>query len=488
MPKQSRNKATMESYFGKAAMARQDERYKSVVPISPDQKKSIQDRELKEAADRSRVMANRAKFTGKAEGNYEIEYRRLREQGLSAEKAQKIASTVAASRAATTKSQDITHATFDVNKGGMQKAQAKPGKSNSEVIAAAQTRLASGTRTPDEAKWDRKLIQASRDRMKTAGETESIPTDIANRQSGLVRHKGQFISKPTDEDIGHSRRAEEMRTQLALSQQRIDATPPAPTRAPTFIAPPSMGSESRLEANTTKVAASTASAETVMSGRTTPTIKEHVARIDAHINEAFRPDWDEPQDRERPTGIGDIPPDRLKEEIAYAKQHKRSTVTVKIPSYSEVSIPLEAAQALDAHFDGDSQDMHDRRMARQAARPDIQHLPEVYDRTPDQHKEAAQLEIARAKSPEDLKKLVAQAKSDRVGLSMGYHAPGWPSQHRYQEQQAKEEIIKAGEAALAKIEPKHQLPGVQAKLAEIAQKRTKLENQVQKALANPDRS
>ena len=460
-------------------------------------------------------------FSGKAEGNYEIEYRRLREQGLSAEKAQKIASTVAASRAATTNSQEITHATFDVNKGGMQKSQAKPGKSNSEVISAAQARLASGTRTPDEAKWDRKLIQASRDRMKITGETESVPTDIANRQAGLVRHKGQFISKPTDEDIGHSIRAEEMKTQLALSQQRIDATPPAPTRAPTFIAPPTGGSTEpdRIAMNAAKVTNSSAAVSSVVThplptvpqkvssvvvtpgaltteahpdiaafekvrvardaeetaylNRTgqkrskpntdpivvkTGPVKDIIAGIDRKIEESFR-DHDDPS---RPTGHHDVDPDKLRKDIKWSEKHGKEFVTTKIPSYSEVGLSYSEAHAILAKEDGlsdNSAAYNARESAAKAtkAKIDLQKPTELSGSIggkPFKHVFNTGEEAQRFIDQTDWKK---DFKLDNQKI---VENPGVPS-------------VQAA---------------VQAKVAEIAQKRTKLENQVQKALANPDRS
>jgi hypothetical protein len=86
--------------------------------------------------------------------------------------------------------------------------------------------------------------------------------------------------------------------------------------------------------------------------KTTNDISSTVRKLDADVRESFFR-ADDPETHHM--GVKDLPPDRLKKELAYAKKHGRNDVTVKIPSHSEFSMSVESAAALVAHNDGISQ-------------------------------------------------------------------------------------------------------------------------------------
>jgi hypothetical protein len=79
-----------------------------------------------------------------------------------------------------------------------------------------------------------------------------------------------------------------------------------------------------------------------------PSQKEMVDSANEQIRETFQDERAETG--EGPTSIHDIPADRLKEEIDRARQHGDRDVTVKIPSYSEVSFSLPQAKAIYAEL------------------------------------------------------------------------------------------------------------------------------------------
>jgi hypothetical protein len=103
-----------------------------------------------------------------------------------------------------------------------------------------------------------------------------------------------------------------------------------------------------------------------------PDISSTVRKLDSDFRESmFRSD--DPETHRM--GVGDIPPDRLKKELAYSRKHGYADVTVKIPSLSEFSMSVESAAALDARNDGISQSEFERREIRvKANAPDARQI------------------------------------------------------------------------------------------------------------------
>lgn len=190
--------------------------------------------------------------------------------------------------------------------------------------------------------------------------TEVERADVATKWAGLNTASGDTVVLPAEirdkvlrlepikeEDLAayEEKKAEEAEAQMEAQRQSMEdaakiagkmpkpgGPPPAPGKKPAFGKP-------RAASNPCHDPKSGQFCETGKGGKLTA--KQHVANVNQSIREQFSD-----QGREAPQSISRIPSDRLKREIERAEADGDDTVTVKIPSYSEVNMSLDEARAV----------------------------------------------------------------------------------------------------------------------------------------------